>query len=136
MKEVITLDFSVHERVQQVRKSEKLSRAKFAEKVGFGRGVLDNIELKRVNDVKDVYIKAICSTFDVNEKWLLTGEGDMYLSHDEEIAKMFYRIMNQGDEAQKKIFAEISKIDGLTKDELQSIIDYMNFIKSQKKTPK
>lgn len=64
-------------RVQEVRKSLKLSQPAFGDQLGLSKDMVANIEYGRV-ELKDHVIKLICSEFNVNEHWLRTGEGEMF----------------------------------------------------------
>ena len=55
----------------------KLSQREFGEKIGVSRDVISNIEYGRVQP-KPLLIKHICDLYSVNEKWLMTGEGEMF----------------------------------------------------------
>ncbi|MDL2294240.1 helix-turn-helix domain-containing protein [Ruminococcaceae bacterium OttesenSCG-928-D13] len=68
---------SANQRVKQVRQALKLSQAKFAMAIYISNGYIAGIELEKRN-VNDRLIKLICITFNVREKWLRTGEGDMF----------------------------------------------------------
>ncbi|MEC0340043.1 MULTISPECIES: helix-turn-helix domain-containing protein [Bacillus] len=73
----------LYKRIRELREKEKLSREKFAARIGVSRGVIENIEYNRV-EPKDVYIQSICREFHVNEEWLRNGTGEMYSSTTEE----------------------------------------------------
>lgn len=71
-------------RIKFVRKELKLSQTEFAEKLGYGRGVIENIELGRVAP-KPLLLQQICKEFNVDSHWLQTGEGnDPFLPIDTE----------------------------------------------------
>lgn len=65
------------ERIKQIRKEKKLSQAKFGELLGVSRDVISNYEMGRVEPT-DLFIGYLCNTFDINELWLRTGEGNMF----------------------------------------------------------
>lgn len=65
------------DRLRELRKHLKLSQTAFAEKIGVSRSVVKNLELGVV-EIKEHMIKLICSTFNINEDWLKTGDGDMF----------------------------------------------------------
>jgi transcriptional regulator with XRE-family HTH domain len=69
---------TVPQRIKEVRKTLKLSQEAFGEKLGVKRDVIANIELERA-PVKDLVIRMICRTFNVNPLWLESGEGEMFL---------------------------------------------------------
>ena len=68
----------MHDRVRQIRKENKLSQDEFAIRIGESRSVFSNIELNRLAnpEQKIPLIKLIAKEFNVNEKWLLFGEGE------------------------------------------------------------
>lgn len=68
----------MHDRIRMLREDKKLSRAAFGEKLGVSGDVINNLERGRV-EVKDYIVKLICSEYSVNETWLRTGEGHMYI---------------------------------------------------------
>ena len=74
-------------RLQTLRKMLKLSQKDFGEKLGVSRDVINNAELGRV-DMKPIFVSHLCSTFNVNESWLRTGEGEMFLPEDRDNALM------------------------------------------------
>ena len=69
---------TVPERIKILRKHMKMSQEAFGEKLGVSKSVIVNIELERA-PVKELMIKHICRTFNVNPLWLENGEGEMFL---------------------------------------------------------
>ncbi|WP_025676883.1 helix-turn-helix domain-containing protein [Paenibacillus massiliensis] len=69
----------MHNRVKIIRETLGLSQREFGEKLGVSRDVISNIEYNRV-PLKDLMIKHICERYSVNENWLLTGEGGIFLT--------------------------------------------------------
>lgn len=69
---------STNQRVKAIRQELGLSQAKFAKAICISNGYLAGIELENRN-VNDRLIKLICVTFHVNEEWIRTGEGEMFL---------------------------------------------------------
>ena len=67
----------VNQRLKLLRKELGLSQGDFAERIGFKQTALSMIESGR-NILNDRHIKLICSTFNVNERWLRDGEGEMF----------------------------------------------------------
>lgn len=104
----------IGERIKLVRTSlpGKVSQSAFAEALGTTRPVIANAELDRV-DPSGSLIKLICTTFNVNEAWLRTGEGEMFLklSRNDEIAAYVAGIMkNEDAELQRFIVQLMSRI--------------------------
>lgn len=71
----------ISERIQDIRKNLGLSRRVFGEKLGVSESVIVNIEYDRLAkpEQKEPLYKLICREFNVNEDWLRTGEGEMYV---------------------------------------------------------
>lgn len=65
-------------RLKAVRKAVGLTQQEFADRLGIKRGAVANYEIGR-NDPIDAVISLICREFGVNETWLRTGEGEMFM---------------------------------------------------------
>ena len=70
------------ERIKEVRKALNLNQTEFGKNIGYGRDVIGNIELRRV-EPKPLLIQQICKVYNVDPDWLETGEGEMFLPRDE-----------------------------------------------------
>lgn len=68
----------MNERIRILREDKELSRAAFGQRIGVSGDVINNLERGRV-DIKDHIIKLICSEYSVNEHWLRTGNGSIYI---------------------------------------------------------
>ena len=64
-------------RIRKLRKTLELTQQEFASSIGTTANVLTNYETGRRNPSNSV-INNICKTFNVNESWLRTGEGEMF----------------------------------------------------------
>lgn len=76
----------MNSRIKEVRKAKGLSQAAFGAPFGANRDMINNIENGRAA-VSDIMVASICRTYDVSERWLRTGEGEMFvqISRDQEI---------------------------------------------------
>jgi len=77
----------MNERIKKVRKELSLTQQEFANRIGSTQNVLANYETGRRNPSSSV-INNICKTFNINENWLRTGEGDMFIVVDKELELM------------------------------------------------
>lgn len=71
----------MHERIRDLRKNHlKMSQEVFGKHLGVSRAVIKNIELNCLArpDQKLSLIKLMCREFNVNEEWILNGNGPMY----------------------------------------------------------
>ena len=66
------------ERIKEVRKSLKLTLEKFGEKIGVKKNAISTVENNR-NSLSEQMAKSVCREYNVNETWLRTGEGEMFL---------------------------------------------------------
>lgn len=64
-------------RIKAIRKALNLSQREFGERLGVSRDVISNIEYGRVQP-KELFLKHICQLYNINRKWLETGEGEMF----------------------------------------------------------
>lgn len=65
------------ERIKVLRKELNLTQSEFADKLGATRSIVKNWEYDVVEPTEMV-IRHIRNTFNVNEHWLRTGEGEMF----------------------------------------------------------
>ena len=72
-------------RIKELRKNAHLTQTEFGERVGVKGNTVANYELG-MRVPSDAVILAICREFGVNENWLRTGEGDMYVTYTREEA--------------------------------------------------
>ena len=67
------------ERLKQLRKELGLTQQEFSDKIGIKRNTFAQYENGR-NEPIDAVVRLICSTYNVNEEWLRTGAGEMFVS--------------------------------------------------------
>lgn len=105
----------VYERLKYLRKSIlKMTQDDFAKKLNLSRSNLASIETDKVS-LTDRNIILICETFNVNEQWLRTGEGEMFReqSEEEEIASYMGKLLNNSNvniDFQKRFIKALSKL--------------------------
>lgn len=68
----------IGQRIKQVRKESGLTQAKFADRLNLKKSTVGNYEVGLLIP-SDRTIADICRVFDINETWLRTGEGEMYV---------------------------------------------------------
>ena len=67
----------MYHRVRTLRKELGLNQADFARRLGLSQSTLAMLETgKRTFNEK--HLKLVCSAFGVQERWLRTGEGEMF----------------------------------------------------------
>ena len=93
------------DRIKKIRKEFDLTQQKFADRIGVKQNTVAQYEMGR-NVPIDSVITLICREFNVNENWLRTGEGDMFIerSRDEQIASFVGSLQANADDSFKKRF--------------------------------
>lgn len=67
----------MNERIKELRIALRLTQEDFGKVIGVQRAAVNKWE-KGINGVADSMILSICREFGVNERWLRTGEGEMF----------------------------------------------------------
>ena len=117
----------MNERVKQLRKELGLSGEKFGERIGVKRSAISKIESSLVG-LSESNIKSICREFNVNEEWLRTGNGEMFIKLDREteIAKLTRDLLLEEEDSFKNRF--VSALANLSSEQwevLSSIADQL-----------
>lgn len=108
----------MNERIKDIRKVLRLTQTAFAERIAVRQQTIAMIEAGKSNP-SDQLINGICREFRVNETWLRTGEGEMFIPSptsvvgklaDEyklcpEAAAMVGKFVELEPSAQKAVFA-------------------------------
>ena len=90
------------DRIKKIRKELDLTQQKFADRLGVQRNTIAMYEMGRTLP-SDAIMRSICREFNVNEDWLRTGEGEMFikLTRDEEMAKLTKKLLNEEEDSFK-----------------------------------
>ncbi|WP_278729849.1 helix-turn-helix transcriptional regulator [Anaerotruncus colihominis] len=91
--------------MKQIRRLLDLTQQEFADRIKVKRNTVATYELGR-SEPSDAAISLICKEFNVNERWLRTGEGEMFLqmTRDEEIAAFIGGALAKETDSFKKRF--------------------------------
>lgn len=81
-------------RLKEIRKALGFNQTDFAKHLGITQTSYSMIENGN-RPLADKYVKVICSSFNVNESWFLTGEGEMFLSspYEKEFIEIFENLV-------------------------------------------
>ena len=93
------------DRIKKLRKELDLTQQEFANRIGIKRNTVASYETGKSN-LSDGAVSLICREFNVNEEWLRTGQGEMFLeiSRDEQIATFIGELQMNVDDSFKKRF--------------------------------
>lgn len=106
---------TMNERVKVLRKSLNLTLEKFGEQISMKKNSLSQIESGK-NSLTERNVILICETFNVNEQWLRTGEGEMFRekTEEEEISSYLGKLLsgsNVNADFQKRFIRALSRLN-------------------------
>lgn len=113
----------MNERLKKLRKTLELTQQEFADKLRVPRNTIGGYEVGKSNP-SDAAVNNICNTFNVNENWLRTGEGEMFIemTRDEEIAAFVAKTLHSEEDSFKKRFTSmLSALDESDWESLEKI---------------
>lgn len=113
----------MNERIKLLRKTLKLTQQEFADKLNIKRGAVANYEVGR-NQPIDAVISLICKTYNVNEDWLKSGEGDMFLPFKGEVAETLAQLLEVSNPFYDLILDMMVSFNELDDKGKQAICDY------------
>lgn len=119
----------MNERLKEIRKHHKCGKTQdmFADFLGISKSNLASYESGR-RTPSEAVIHLICEKCDVNEKWLRTGEGEMFveLSRDEQISKFAGEILkNEEDSFKKRFISMLAALDESDWESLQKMVELL-----------
>lgn len=104
---------NIGERIRHLRKNElKMTQDDFASKIDISRSNIGNIEIGRIA-VTERIIASICREFGVNEEWLRTGNGEMFipLTRDQLITGFAADLIMEDNTFKKRLVEALAKLD-------------------------
>lgn len=112
----------MRDRIKQIRKSANMTQAEFSTKLGLSPTSAAAWEKKDAQIPTEPMQLLICRTFNINKRWLETGEGDMMENSNEALlAKLvgkhniseldvdIIRAFLELEDSQKMVFREMTK---------------------------
>lgn len=106
----------MNERIKSLRKKIGISQEVFAKKLGLTKNYISLVESGNRN-LSEQSVRVLCREFNVNEEWLRTGTGEMFLPSDRksDIAKLTKQLLDEEDDSFKNRF--ISMLANLSVEE-------------------
>ena len=119
------------DRIKKIRKALDLTQQEFADRIGVKRNTVGQWECG-INPLTDQTISSICREFNVNEDWLRTGEGEMFikLTRDEEMAKLTKQLLNEEEDSFKNRL--ISVLANLTDQQWEVLAEVAEKLSNEK----
>ena len=115
----------MNERIKKIRNSLNISQTDFAQKLSVSRSAVCKMESGE-NYPSEQTIKLICNEFSVNEDWLRTGKGEMFIPKSKE--QLFSELLGEAVKAdendfKRRLFLALSKLDDSGWESLEKLID-------------
>ena len=89
-------------------------------------------KLIKTGTPSDMFISNLCRNYNVDEEWLRTGKGEMFViqSKEEELAAFFGDILNDGSSFKKRFISALAALDT---EDWEVIEKFINSIIAEKK---
>jgi HTH-type transcriptional regulator/antitoxin PezA len=118
------------ERLKEIRKSNPNGKTQetFANYLEISKENISSYESGRRNP-SDAFIKLVCEKCNVNEDWLRTGNGEMFMpeTKDEQISKMLADVMKSEEgNFKKKLISALAQLDKDGWDKLEEFVDMIS----------
>jgi len=109
----------LQERIKMLRKTLNLTQQEFGKRIGTTQNAIGNYEIGHRSPSSSV-INNICKTFSVNEEWLRTGEGEMFLETSDNVLDLLAAKYNLSQDVR----ALVGEFVNLKPDIQQAFVDY------------
>ena len=110
---------TISKRIRQLRKSLNMSQVEFAKAIYISNGYIAELECEH-RRVNDRIVHLISLTFGVSEKWLKTGEGDMFFkASGEKLHRMVTLYNKLPPKFQDYVTQQIKELLSVTDGELE-----------------
>lgn len=107
------MENNIGKRIADLIKALNMRQVEFGEAIKVNQSYISKLIVgKRIPS--DRTISYICNEFDVNEEWLRTGEGQMFVERtkDEELAMLVGKLLaDEEDSFKKRLVAALLKLD-------------------------
>ena len=105
----------MNERIKELRNTLKKSQEEFGKYLGLSKSGISEIEAGRRNVTEQhIIMLKNCKEFNINETWLRTGNGEMFLekSKEEELIE-FTRdlLLEESDSFKKRLIAALARMN-------------------------
>ena len=116
------------DRFKELRKELNVTQQEFADKLKISRNFVAQIEMGS-KVPSDRTIDDVCREFNVNEEWLRTGNGDMFIPgiKDKQISAMLADVMKSGEDSfRNRRVSALARLDDDGWDNLEKLIDMIS----------
>ena len=111
---------TINERIKRVRSEANMTLVEFGKKIGLTKSTVSRMEQNGYAVIPQ-NVQLICTAFNISEKWLTEGKGDMYTSDEEAILDKLAGMYDLSES--QMIFAkQWLQLPATTKD---AVVDYI-----------
>lgn len=124
----------MNERIKLLRNTLQMTQQEFADRIKVKRNTVATYEMGR-SVPSDSAIALICKEFSVNETWLRTGTGDMFLQEnkDAQISQMLDEVIKANEsDFKRRLISALSKLDDDGWDNLEKLIENISATDKEK----
>ena len=116
----------MNDRIKALRKSLDLTQQEFGDRLGVKRNTIATYETGK-SSPSDAAVSLICREFNVNESWLRTGEGSMFIpqSENQRLTDFVNALIKEDDSFKKRLIAGLCNLGEADWDELENLIKKM-----------
>ena len=102
----------MQDRIKELRKYKGMTQSEFGECIGVRGNTITTYE-NGTRTPSEAVLLSICRVFNVNETWLRTGEGEMFVerSRDEELSAFFGDLMAGQPDFKRRLISVLSRLD-------------------------
>lgn len=121
-------------RIKEVRLAANLAQAAFGEALGLSQNYIWMIEAGK-REPSERTIRDICREYGVNENWLRTGEGEMYVVHtvEDALGDLFDAVTaDEPDAFRKRVFLGLAN---LSPEDWETVERILNTMMGKKEEP-
>jgi transcriptional regulator with XRE-family HTH domain len=124
----------MNQRIKAIREQAGLSQEKFAESISLTKNYISLVENGK-RQLSDRTVSDLCEAYNINETWLRTGEGEMYVVHtiEDALGDLFDAVTNDPPDAfRKKVFLGLAN---LSPDDWETVERILNKMLGKKEEP-
>lgn len=111
------------DRIKKIRKELDLTQQGFADRLNVGRNNIAGYETGK-RSPSDAVISLICKEFNINENWLRTGQGDMFIprSRNQIITDFAGDLINEPESFRTRLIEGLAKLDTSDWEDIERIV--------------
>lgn len=111
------------DRIKKIRKELDLTQQEFADRLKVGRNNIAGYETGK-RSPSDAVISLICREFNVNEEWLRTGQGEMFVprTRNQIITDFAGDLITEPESFKTRLIEGLAKLDTADWEDIERIV--------------